>query len=65
MKKILRGKIKLIEQDGGYDAPKIEIGDLSLSDILSTLPSKTMTDGPDIFDTILDGDYKITIERIT
>ena len=65
MKKVLKGKIKLIEQEGGYCAPIIEIGGEYLDNVLNTLPNQRIEeDGPDLFDTVLTGEYKITIERI-
>jgi len=65
MKKVLKGEIKLIEQEGGHAAPIIEIGNEYLDNILLKFPHKVMTEGLDIFDTVLEGEYKITIERIT
>ena len=64
MKKILIGKIKLIEQEGGYAAPIIEINDEYFDDILLKFPHKVMTEGLDIYDTVLKGEYKVTIEQI-
>ena len=64
MKKVLKGKIRLIEQEGGYCSPVIEIGGEYLDNILLDFPHKEMTSGIDIFDKILEGKYKITIERI-
>jgi len=64
MKKILTGKIKLIEQEGGYAAPIIQIGEENLDDIFLKFPHKVITEGVDLFDTILEGKYRITIERL-
>ena len=64
MMKTLTGKIKLIEQEGGYAAPIIEIADKYLDNILLKFPHKVITEGADMFDTVLEGEYKITIERL-
>ena len=63
MKKVLKGKIILIEQEGGYASPIIEIGGEYLENVLLKFPHKVITEGVDIFDTILEGEYKITIEE--
>jgi len=64
MKKVLIGKIKLIEQEGGYAAPIIKIGDEYLDNILLQFPHGKILEGEDIYDTALEGEYKITIKRI-
>ena len=64
MPKVLTGQIKLIEEEGGYSSPTIEINGEDLDGVLLQFPHKVMTEGYDIYDTILDGEYKITIERI-
>ena len=64
MKKILTGRIKLIEQEGGYAAPIIEIGGEDLDNILLKFPHEIITEGIDIYDAVLKGEYKITIERL-
>ena len=62
MKKVLKGKIKLLEQEGGYAAPAIYIGEEEyLDNILLNFPH----DGADMYGCIeLEGEYKITIERL-
>ena len=65
MKKVLIGKIKILY---GYALPIIEssrsISPLIGKSILRQFPHKVITEGADIYDTILEGEYKITIERI-
>ena len=69
MKKILKGKVKLIEQEGGWCSPIIEINGEYLENILLKFPHikfphKVITDQIDTYDTTLTGEYKITIERL-
>ena len=64
MLKVLKGKIKLIEQDGGHCSPVIKIGGEYLDNILLQFPHKVMTKGLDMYDAVLRGEYKITIARI-
>jgi len=64
MKKVLKGKVKLIEQEGGWCSPIIEIDGEYLENILLKFPHKVITDQIDTYDTTLTGEYKITIERL-
>jgi len=59
MKKVLKGKIKLLEQDGGYAAPAIYIGEEYLDNILLNFPHNGNG-----YLIELKGEYKITIERL-
>ena len=52
MKKVLKGKIKLIEEEGGNCSPTIEINGEDLDDLLLQFPHKVMTSGADMYDTI-------------
>jgi len=60
MKKVLKGKITLIEQEGGWCSPTIVIGESYLDNILLKFPHIERQD----FDIILKGEYKMTIEKI-
>ena len=64
MKKVLKGKIRLIEQEDGYCPSVIKIGGEYLDNIFLQFPHKVMTKGLDMYDTVLEGKYKITIERM-
>ena len=59
MKKVLKGRIKLIEQEGGYASPAIYIGEEYLDNILFNFPHNLNMSGCFIE---LKGEYKITIE---
>ena len=66
--KVLKGKIKLIEEEftwrSGNRSPVIKIGGEYLDNILLQFPHKVMTEGLDMYNTVLKGKYKITITRI-
>ena len=63
MKKVLLGKVILLEQEGGHASPIIKIGEEYIENIILKFPQHQMDEGPFINDIVLDGEYKITIEE--